>query len=305
LRFIRIPKVNTLADTDIGFLREGAMADDNGKPEVADELPFVAPCRQLPAGAPFEWLKLGWQDLTRAPMPSLALGAVMAALVAAMCILAYAYGSYWFMFAMLAGFVFLAPLTCIGAYAISAQLERDEPVDVMRILRAAGKRYINDQLVFSLVLLVIFLIWARAGSMVSVFFPMEQDPRLFDLLAYFGIGTIVGGFFTLITFCISAFSLPMIMHRNVDTITAVITSVNAVLRNRAAMLTWVTLIGLMLLFGLATGFIGLIVILPLIGFASWHAYLQTIDASAFPRHDVGITAKPRPNPPDIDYPGLP
>ena len=136
------------------------MADDKGKPEVADELPFVAPCRQLPAGAPFHWIKLGWQDLCRAPLPSLALGTVMAALVAAMCLLAYLYGSYWFMFAMLAGFVFLAPLTCIGVYSISAQLVRQESVEVVRILRAAGKRYVNDQLVFSLVLLVVFLIWA-------------------------------------------------------------------------------------------------------------------------------------------------
>jgi len=281
------------------------LVDENGKPEVADELPFVAPCRQLPAGAPLHWIKLGWQDLCRAPLPSLALGTVMAALVAAMCLLAYLYGSYWFMFAMLAGFVFLAPLTCIGVYAISAQIERGEPVEVMRILRAAGKRYVNDQLVFSLVLLVVFLIWARAASMVHVFFPVEQDPRMFDLVAYFGIGTLVGAFFTLITFCISAFSLPMIMHRNVDSITAVITSVNAVLRNRAAMLTWVTLIGFGLLLGIATGFVGLIIILPLIGHAVWHAYLETIDASAFPRHDIGITAKPRTEKPQTDYPGLP
>jgi hypothetical protein len=45
--------------------------------------------------------------------------------------------------------------------------------------------------------------------------------------------------------------------------------------------------------GLATGFIGLIFILPLVGFAAWHGYLDTIDASAFPRHEFGITAKPR------------
>jgi len=281
------------------------LADEKGKPEVADELPFVAPCRQLPAGAPFHWIKLGWQDLCRAPLASLALGFIMASLVAAMCLLAYLYGSFWFMFAMLAGFVFLAPLTCIGCYAISAQIERDESVSVMRILRAAGKRYVNDQLVFSLVLLVVFLIWARSASMVHVFFPVEQDPRIFDLIAYFGIGTLVGAFFTLITFCISAFSLPMIMHRNVDSVTAVITSVNAVLRNRAAMLTWVTLIGFGLMLGIATGFIGLIVILPLIGHAVWHAYLETIDASAFPRHDVGITATPRTKKPEIEYPGLP
>jgi len=281
------------------------MSDNNGKPEVADELPFVAPCRQLPAGAPFQWLKAGWQDLLAAPLASLSMGLVMTALVIGICLFAWVYGSYWFVLAMLGGFIFLAPLTCIGVYAVSAQIERQQPVSFMRIVRAAGKRYLDNQLVFALVLLVIFLVWARAGSMVHVFFPVESNPRLVDLLTYFTVGTTVGAFFTAITFSISAFSLPMIMHRNVDTITAIITSVNAVLRNKAAMFVWVCLIGAGLLIGFATAFIGLIVILPLIGHATWHGYLDTIDPSAFPRHDVGITSVPRTDSDEIDYPGLP
>jgi uncharacterized membrane protein len=85
----------------------------------------------------------------------------------------------------------------------------------------------------------------------------------------------------------------MIMHRNVDGITAIVTSVNAVLRNKRAMIVWLTPIVLGLLIGVATAFVGLIVIVPVIGYGAWHGYLETIDASEFPRHDVGITSVPR------------
>ncbi len=278
---------------------------ENDRPSSGQEMPFVAPCRQLRADAPFLWLKQGWADLKAAPLASLSIGLGMTSLVLALVLFAYVYGSYWFVFAMLGGFVFLAPLTCIGVYAVSAQLERQQPVSFIRILRAAGKRYIDNQLIFALVLLVVFLIWARAGSMVHVFFPMESEPRLLDLLTYFTVGTTVGAIFTAITFCISAFSLPMIMHRNVDSITAIVTSVNAVLRNKAAMFVWVCLIGFGLFLGFATGFVGLIVILPLIGHATWHGYLDTIDASAFPRHEIGITAVPRADKSETGSPGLP
>jgi uncharacterized membrane protein len=85
----------------------------------------------------------------------------------------------------------------------------------------------------------------------------------------------------------------MIMHRDVDSITAVVTSVNAVLRNKLAMLVWLSLILLGLLIGMLTAFVGLVVILPVIGYGAWHGYLETIDATDFPRHTVGITATPR------------
>ena len=80
-----------------------------------------------------------------------------------------------------------------------------------------------------------------------------------------------------------------------DSITAIVTSVNAVLRNRRAMLLWLSIIVFGLLLGLVTAFVGLIVIIPVIGYATWHGYLETIDAEEFPRHDVGITSVPRNN----------
>jgi uncharacterized membrane protein len=96
-----------------------------------------------------------------------------------------------------------------------------------------------------------------------------------------------------VTFSASAFSLPMIMHRDVDSITAIVTSINAVLRNKGAMIVWLSLIVLLLLVGVVTAFVGLIVIIPVIGYAAWHGYLETIDADDFPRHEDGITSTPR------------
>ena len=85
----------------------------------------------------------------------------------------------------------------------------------------------------------------------------------------------------------------MIMHRDVDSITAVVTSINAVLRNKLAMFIWLSIVIATLLLGVLTAFIGLIAIVPVIGYAAWHGYLETIDAEQFPRHAVGITSVPR------------
>jgi len=85
----------------------------------------------------------------------------------------------------------------------------------------------------------------------------------------------------------------MIMHRRVDAVTAVVTSFNAVLRNKLPMMLWLAMIVAGLLIGAATAFVGLAIVLPVIGHAVWHGYLEAIDASDFPRHDVGITATPR------------
>jgi uncharacterized membrane protein len=198
------------------------------------------------------------------------------------------------MLAMLGGFVFLAPLCCVGLYALSAQLERGQRPSLAQALHEGLKRHIGNELVFALVLMVIFMIWARAGAMVGVFFPARGHPELKDLVVYLGIGSIVGALFATATFTVSAFSLPMIMHRRVDAVTAVVTSINAVLRNKLPMAIWLAIIVGGVVIGVATAFIGLAVILPVIGHAAWHGYLETIDASGFPRHENGITSTPRP-----------
>jgi uncharacterized membrane protein len=95
----------------------------------------------------------------------------------------------------------------------------------------------------------------------------------------------VGSIFALITFAASAFSLPMLIDRRVDSVTAVVTSVNAVLRNKKVMLLWAAVIVASAAIGFATALIGLIVTMPLIGHASWHAYRETIDGTAWPAYE--------------------
>ncbi len=265
-----------------------------------NEMPFVAPCRQLSPLAPLRWVRLGIRDLARAPQQSLAYGLTVAVLIATVCLLAWFRGSQWIMFAMLGGFVFLAPLTCIGLYAISAQLERGQQPQIARSLRAAFRRHFGNEMVFALVLLVIFLVWARSAVMVTVFFPTEGDVSLREWISYLGFGSMIGAVFAAITFSASAFSLPMIMHRDVDSITAIVTSINAVLRNKLAMAIWLVIVVTMLLIGVATAFVGLVALVPIIGYAAWHGYLETIDADRFPRHVDGITAEPVPPRADQD-----
>jgi len=259
----------------------------------ANPLPMLAPCRQLETTASFRWLAEGYADMRHAPRQSLLYGAIMALICLLLGSLALRFGGFLIPIAFMGGIIFLAPVLCLGLYAISAQLERKQPAMLGRTFREAAKRRLGTELVFALILLVVFLVWARAFSMVQVFFPVNASPSWEDVATYIIVSLMVGGLFAAIVFAFSAFSLPMIMHRDVDAVTAAITSINAVLRNKKAMLLWAAIILLSIAIGIGTFFIGAIFLWPLIGLATWHAYLDTIDASAFPRHTEGITAMPR------------
>ena len=251
-------------------------------PDVPPEqLPFVAPCRTIAARAPLHWVRLGWRDLKAARRQSLAFGVGIGLLSAIVSGTALVFGTGWSVLMLLSGFVFVAPVLAIGLYAISAALERGEQPSLSRCL-AVTRRDLGDALVYSLILLVICLVWVRAGSAVEIFFPEEAVPSRLEFAMFLSIGSAVGSVFALAAFAASAFSLPMLVDRRADAITAVVTSVNAVLRNKRAMAVWVLLIVLSVAIGFATALIGLVVTMPLIGHATWHAYRETIDATAWP-----------------------
>ena len=117
-------------------------------------------------------------------------------------------------------------------------------------------------------------------------FPMQAKPGLIELLPYLGIGSVVGAIFAGVVFAASAFSVPMIMDRKADAITTVITSINAVLRNKKPMLLWAAIIVLFVILGFATALVGFLILLPILGHATWHAYRDTIDASAWPKNNL-------------------
>jgi uncharacterized membrane protein len=264
--------------------KEEALPEDR-TPDGHDprQLPFVAPCRSLPAGAPLAWIRRGWQDYHAALWPSLGYGVVIAALSWVVVGIGLKLGSYWAVLILLSGFVFVAPVLALGLYSISRQLGRGLQPSLRRCV-SEQRRSLGTAMVFALALLVVFLVWARAGSMLHVFFPEEGHPDWTQLAGFLAIGSAVGSVFALVTFAFSAFSLPMICDRDADAITAVVTSVNAVLRNKRAMAVWIALIVALTAIGFATALLGLVVTIPLLGYATWHGYRDTVDASDWPEN---------------------
>jgi uncharacterized membrane protein len=128
----------------------------------------------------------------------------------------------------------------------------------------------------------VLLVWARAATIMNVFRPDSALPTWRELIPFFGIGSAVGAVFASIVFAATAFSLPMLLDRRTDAVTGVVTSINATLRNKAAMAVWGAIIVLGVLAGFATLLLGFVVLLPLIGHATWHAYRETIEASMWP-----------------------
>jgi uncharacterized membrane protein len=258
------------------------------EPEAPAALPLLAPCRPLATTAPLGWIRKGWNDLKRAPRLSLGYGAAIAALSCAIAFGTYRFGDLGLYLGLLVGFMLLGPLLAVGLYSTSCQLEQGLNPIFGYCLRDERRSFVPLML-FGFVLLVIFLLWGRSASMVHIFFPMEADYRWQDLTLFLGVGSAIGAIFTTLVFTFSAFSLPMIMDRKVDAVTAVLTSVNAVLRNKPAMLVWMMLIATAMAISVLTLFLALVVLLPVLGHAAWHGYRETIDASAFPRHATGST----------------
>lgn len=278
------------------------MTEENVPPDApsvhedGSELPFIAPCRQLPALAPLGWIRKGWADLRAAPRQSLTYGTIVVLLSWVLAYITVRFGGYWELLALVSGFIFIAPVLAVGTYAISEQLERGERPSLRRCV-FEERRAFGNLMVFALMLMVVFLVWARAGSAIHVFFPLDAgNPDWRGYVQFFGIGSAVGSIFAVVVFAAGAFSLPMLVDRRADSVTAVVTSVNAVLRNKPAMALWAALIVLAVAPGFALLFLGrhqgarlalvmllLAVTLPLIGHATWHGYRETIDASAWPK----------------------
>lgn len=254
-------------------------------PQSPENLPFVVPCRTLDTAAPLRWLRLGWADMKRAPRLSLAYGLALMLLSVLIALFTWRFGTLALYIGLATGFVFIGPVLAVGLYSISRQLGKGLRPVLGYCLRE-GTTHLKELLVLGIILLVVLLVWARAAAMVHVFFPAISEPGLAELLPFLGIGSAVGAVFALIVFASSAFSLPFILDRKVDAITASVSSFNAVLQNKKPMALWAGLIGLSVLLGFATAFVGFAVLLPLIGHATWHAYRETLDTAAWPLDTV-------------------
>jgi len=238
--------------------------------------------RTVPFDAPWDWLAAGWRDMWRAPQISVTYGGFFT--LAALLLLGglTRFGWQSLMLALAGGFLLLGPLVAVGLYETSRALESGEVPRLDRVLKA-GLRAPGQLAFFGAVLAFAYFVWMELAFLLFMLFlgtsslppPSEFVPTLLFTLNGLGLlvaGTIVGGLLAGLVFSISVISVPLLMTRRLDAVTAMATSLSAVARNPRAMILWAGLIAGFNALGLATFFLGLVVVFPLVGHATWHAF---------------------------------
>ncbi len=262
-----------------------AMPDARSFSKSAGAAPIAM--RVVPVEQPWKWLQAGWRDIQQAPSVSLTYGAVFAGVAMMLVIGLTLIGWQSLILALAGGFLLLGPILATGLYDASRRLERGEDAN---LADAAGDVFgARSQIwLFGIVLLLAFFIWVQLAFLLFMLFlgtgsppPMNaflstllMTPRGLGLLIF---GSSVGAVFATIIFGISVVSVPLLRVRDVDVVTAALTSLDVCRRNPKVMLLWAVLIAAIMGVGVLTAFVGLIVAFPLVGHATWHAFRDLID----------------------------
>ena len=241
--------------------------------------------RPLGLRDPLRWLALGWADFRRCPALGLFYGACFVAMGWAIVKVYETAPAY--VMALCAGFLLVGPFLSLGLYRASQRLERGEVPGFADSLFAWETRT-GTLAVFGFVLLILELLWGRATLVIfALTFDGMPDLRsslaaLLDpanlgfTLAWLGVGAVFAG----LIYAVSAVSMPMILDRPVDAITAGLTSMRLVLTQTRVMLAWGALITALVVLAMLPGFAGLLVVGPVLGHASWHAYRGAVAAAS-------------------------
>jgi len=252
-------------------------------PPVVPAIPRTSPyARNWPASIAFSWLRAGWRDLTDIPVPSLVYGLFVFLLSAGVTLGLVFLELDYALFPATAGFLILAPMLAIGLYEKSRALEQGRPVRLAAML--APRPRSGGQLLFTgAMLCVLMLLWNRAAIIVyALFYGVRPFPGLGHVtqelfgtphgLAMLAVGSAVGALFAGFSFAISVFAIPMLLDKRIDALTAMGTSWALVWNNLPALIVWGAVVLALFLASIVTGMLGLIVVFPLLGHASWHAY---------------------------------
>lgn len=235
----------------------------------------VIPAKELAVGDPIKWIALAIQDAKRAPWLTLFYGIMFALIPWGISALVALTGWHLVILPALVCFMMIGPFLAAGLYDVSWELEKQHTPTLGHSLKAISRNAVNEW-GYALLLMIIMIFWLRVASLIHAFYPEYLDPNLTNLLPFLLLGTAVGAVFTVLVFFITAFSQPVLMERQVDLATAILTSMNAVWVNKIPMMIWASIIFASVAIGFVTAFVGFIVLMPIIGYASWHAYIDTI-----------------------------
>lgn len=285
-----------MTDATAGQAPTGDPADANRnlgqQTDSLDGTPLILPkVRPLDRGQPWKWLAAGWEDFAAAWQISVVLGGIYVVLGGAILWALFLTDAFYLAAPLAGGFFLVGPVAAVGFYEVSRARAAGETPTLLGAL-TAWKRNPTQVLFMAVVLLGLYIIWARIAILIFMLFFSGNPPRpewmfIIDVffsaqsIPFLATGTAVGGVLAILAFSISAVSIPLLVdRRESNVIVAMAASVEAVRRNPWPMGIWAWLIVLFVGAGLVAGFVGLIVTLPLIGHATWHAYKSTMDFSA-------------------------
>ncbi len=270
--------------------REPEAANTNQEPDAAADAAALAaarssafsiPLRTLSFADPLRWLALGWRDYRQAPALGLFYGIVF--VVMGWAIVKVFEHAPPYTLALSGGFLLVGPFLCLGIYRVSQRLEQGvKPGFADSVLAWESK--ISQLGIFGFMLLVLEMLWARATLVIfAVTFDGMPDFKgsLLALLNPENMSFIIawsalGAVFATLIFAFTVVSMPMILDRKTDAITAALTSFRLVLSQPGVMFFWGLLIAVITFSAMLPWFVGLLVTGPLIGHASWHAYRAAV-----------------------------
>lgn len=250
---------------------------------TAHELPHGAPdLRTLSRADLIDALRLGWRDFRSAPGFGLFFAGVYVVAGLAIVWLLGATGNTVAALPLILGFPLLGPFVAVGFYEISRRLQAGEALDWKSVLGVVWREKDRQMPSIAAIVMIFFLFWNFLAHMIFALFMGLQDmtniSSSFEVfltpngLMMLAVGTAIGAVFSFLLFALMAIALPMLLDREVDFMTAMLTSFSTVTENLSVMLVWGIIVAVLLLVGMLPGFLGLFVVLPLLGHATWHVY---------------------------------
>ncbi len=237
--------------------------------------------RPVPMLRPLGWLARGWRDLWRCPLPGLLHGAALALFGGMLVWLAR--DRFWLLASAFSGFLLVAPVLATGLYAVSRALERGQRAGLAVALQAWRPE--PRLVVFGLLLALAGTGWVMtSAALITGFAPAPVgNPTDFLKLVVLNDGSplfelwlAMGAVLAAPVFASSVVAIPLLLDRPVGVLAAVLTSWRVVQTHPLPMALWAALLMLLTLLGMATGLVGLVVVLPWLAHASWHAYRDLV-----------------------------
>jgi uncharacterized membrane protein len=233
----------------------------------------------------FAALGAGWRDFRAAPLYGMFFGGIYAAAGILLYLLLSYYRSVWLILPLAIGFPLIGPFVAAGLYEVSRRLARREQLWWGEILTVTIRQSRREFGWMAFVVLFILWVWMYQVRLLVAFFMgykgfASLDGFIVALtgqsgLTFLAIGTVIGAALSFVLFCSTVIAMPMLLHRDVDFITALITSWRTVFENLAPMILFGLIVALLTFLALIPMFLGLIVVLPVLGHATWHLYVAS------------------------------